>query len=152
MTTLKALHFSDRIAALAHRPTRVLSDAYLGLFAYGYLTTSERRVLAVERRLRIRVVGVVGRRALMRMMGAEDLSDGSLRLTLAFRRDGGVANVLAVESSTSAGAKRGVDEPAEEALLFSVTRVPEGDPGGVTTAHWGSAELALIDWWHGSGG
>lgn len=141
--------FSDGVAALAHRAAGALSDAYPGLLAYGYLTTSERRVLALERRLRFSVVGFIGRASLMRLMGAQQLCDGSLRLLLAFRRDKcGVTYILAVELSPSAGAKRGVDKTTEEALLFSVTRVPERDPGGISTTRWGCAKLALIDWWH----
>jgi hypothetical protein len=89
----------------------------------------------------------------MRLMGAQGHCDGSLRLLLAFRRDGGgVTYILAVELSPSADAQRGVDKTTEEALLFSVTRVPEGDPEGGSTTRWCCAKLALIDWWHESEG
>lgn len=149
--TVKTLRFSDKVAAMAHRAVGALSDVYFGLLAYGYLTTSERRVLAIERRLRFSVVRLIGRRSLMRLMGAQDHCDGSLRLLLAFRRNGsGVTDILAVELSPSADAQRGVEKTTEEALLFSVTRVPESDPEGISTTRWCCAKLALIDWWHES--
>lgn len=138
-----------RPANLARRAARIVSGIWSGLFAYGHLTTSERRVLAIEKRLRSPVVRFVGRGFLLRLMGAERLQCETLRLPLAARWDErSVAHTLAVEMRPGAEAKSGFGRALEaDPLLFSVTRLPGGNLEGADTTQWGCARLALINWW-----
>ncbi len=108
-----------------------------------------RRVLRIERHLNGLLARLIGRGAVMKMMGAEPVLEGVLWLHIAERVDRrGVAYYLAAVLKEGAGyeIRDGRKVRRRGVLHFDATHAPDADPDQADTAHFRDARPALDDY------
>ncbi len=106
-------------------------------------------VLRIEGQLNGLLARLIGRAAVMKMMGAREIPKGVLWLPIAERVDRrGVAYYLAAVLKEGAGYEigDGCKVRRRGVLHFDATHAPDADPDQADTAHFRDARQALDDY------
>ncbi len=106
------------------------------------------RVLRIEGQLNGLLARVIGRAAVMRLMGAEPVLEGVLWLPIAERVDRrGVVYYLAAVLKDGVGYEVETGrEVRRKYLMFDVTYAPDGDPDQADTTRWPGVQEAIADY------
>lgn len=106
------------------------------------------RVLRIEKRRHGTLARLIGRAAVMRLMGAREVFEGVLWLPIAERVDRrGVAYYLAaVLKDVTDHETRTGETTRRRVLRFDATHAPDGDPDQADTAHFRDAGRALDEY------